>query len=219
MSDPLDLHKIEKKAYRTIYEDGLLDIDIAGIVASMSLLAFLPDMDASRWLRYGLFLTGMIASTLIYQLGKKFITEPRMGQVVFGRARQRRKATLAAILGGIVGVQALVVLGSIVLWNNPDLAGRLGLAALQPDRERLLVAVVGTLFVGPSMALVAYFNDFPRGYFIAVILSLGVFLLIWFRSAVLMLAAAALILIPGVVLFIRFLRKYPLPPAEVRHGN
>lgn len=219
MSTPLDLHQLEKKAFRTIYEDGLLDINIAGVVASMALLAFQPEEDPSRWLRYGIFSIGMIASVLIYQLGKKFITQPRMGQVVFGPARRRRKTTLAVILGAIVGLQTLIVLGSILLWSHPELAGRLGLAIAQPERERLLVSVVGALFVGPSMALMAYFSDFPRGYYIAVLLSLAVFLMIWFRSPVLMLAGAALILVPGVVLFIRFLRKYPLPPAEARHGE
>lgn len=217
MSTPLDLRKLEKKAFRTIYEDGLLDIDIAGTVASMSLLAFLPEEDPGRWLRYGIWLAGMLASVLIYQLGKKFITEPRMGQVVFGPLRKRRKATLAAILGVIVGLQVLVVLGSIVFWNNPALAARLGLAGAGPLGEKLMVSVIGALFVGPSMALVAYFSDFWRGYYIAVLLSLAVFLLIWFRSPAMMLVAAALIFIPGVVLFIRFLRKYPLPPHEARH--
>jgi hypothetical protein len=47
-------------------------------------------------------------------------------------------------------------------------------------------------------------------------LSLAVFMMIWFRSPVIMLVIAGLIFIPGMVLFIRFLRKYPLPPAEVR---
>ncbi|GAP13065.1 hypothetical protein LARV_00807 [Longilinea arvoryzae] len=219
MSTPLDLRKLEKKTFRTIYEDGLLDIDIAGVVASMALMAFLPEEDAGRWLRYGLFFGGMIASTLIYQLGKKFITGPRLGQVVFGPARKRRGATLAAILGVIIVIQALVVLGSVVFWNNPGLAQRLGLAVSQPQQGKLLVAVIGALFVGPSMTLMAYFNDFPRGYYIAVLLSLGVFLLIWFRSPLMMLAAAVLIFIPGVVLFIRFLRKYPLPIDKAPHGE
>lgn len=218
MSTPLDLRNLEKRTFRTLFEDGLLDINIAGVVASMALLAFPPEEDTGRWARYGLFMVGLLASTLIYQLGKKFITGPRMGQVVFGPARRRRKATLAAILGAIVGVQVLFVLGSIVLWNNPDLAARLGWTGT-PDRERLIVSMIGALFVGPSMALMAYFNDFTRGYYIAVLLSLGVFLLIWFHSSLMMMAAAALIFIPGVVLFVRFLRKYPLPPVEARHDD
>ena len=216
MAAPFDLRQIEKKAFRTTFEDGLLDINIAGIVASMALLDRMPEEDASRWLRYGLFLFGMIASALIYQLGKKFITQPRIGQVVFGAMRKRRTATLAGILGAIIAIQVLIVLGSILLLNNPGLAGQLGLNITQLDAERLLVSAIGALFVGPSMAIMAYFSDFSRGYYIAVLLSLAVFLMIWFRSPVTMFCAAALIFIPGVVLFIRFLRKHPLPPAGVQ---
>ena len=43
----------------------------------------------------------------------------------------------------------------------------------------LTVAIIGSLFVGPSMILMAYFNDFPRGYYIAIITALAVFLIIW----------------------------------------
>lgn len=216
MSAPFDLRQLEKKAFRTTYEDGLLDMDMGGIIASMSALAFLLEDDADRWVNFGLFFVGMLASTLLYQLGKKFITLPRMGQVVFGPARKRRAATLAGILGVIVALQVLIVLGSVLLWKYPGLAGWLGWSVDQPDTERLVVAVIGALFVGPSMTLMAYFTDFPRGYYIAVMLSLAVFMMIWFRSPVIMLVIAGLIFIPGMVLFIRFLRKYPLPPAEVR---
>lgn len=219
MSIPLDLRQIEKKVFRTTYEDGLWDVYVGGIVASMAMLAYLPEEDPSRFLRYGLFLLGIAASFLVFRLGKKLITEPRLGKVVFGSLRKRRKATLAAILGSIVGLQALIVLGTILLWNNPQWAESLGLAGSQPAFERLLIAVVGALFVGPSMTLVAYFNDFPRGYYIAVLMSLAVFMFIWFRSPLPLLVTAALIFIPGVVLFIRFLLKYPLPPAEAQHGG
>lgn len=219
MSDPLDLRQIEKKAFRTTWEDGLLDINFGGIVASFALLAILPAEDTFRFLRYVLFTVCAVGSMLIYQLGKKYITQPRIGQVTFGAMRKRRKAVLGVVLGGIVGLQVLIVLFSVLLMNNPGLAGQLGLPNAGQDFERLLVAVIGTLFVGPSLTLMAYFSDWSRGYYIAVLMSVAVFLLIWFDNYWFLMAAAALIIIPGVVLFIRFLRKYPLPPAEVPHGG
>jgi hypothetical protein len=42
----------------------------------------------------------------------------------------------------------------------------------------------------------------------------AVFAMIWFNQQVYLLIAAAMIIIPGVVLFVRFLRKHPRPPAE-----
>jgi hypothetical protein len=38
--------------------------------------------------------------------------------------------------------------------------------------------------------------------------------MIWFGQPVYLLIASALIIIPGVVLFVRFLRQHPRPPAE-----
>jgi len=217
MSTPFDLRQIEKKAYRTTFEDGLLDINIGGVLASFGLLNAIPEDGSSTILRIGLFLAALIISTLVYQLGKRYITEPRMGRVTFGPRRQRRKSTLAIVLGVIVGLQALVVLLSILLWNNPGLAAQLGITPSSPNNERLLVSVIAALFVGPPITLIAYFSDFQRGYFIAVLLSIVVFSMVWFDKMWLLLIAAVLVLIPGVILFIRFLRKYPNPPAEMPH--
>ena len=121
------------------------------------------------------------------------------------------------VMVGIVLLQLVILLGTIFLWQNPERAAVLGFSQTDPDLERLLVATIGALFVGPSMVLLAYFNEFMRGYYIAVILSVAVFSLIWFGEPVYLIIAGLLILIPGVVLFIRFLRNHPLPPAEVSY--
>ena len=77
--------------------------------------------------------------------------------------------------------------------------------------------MIGALFVGPGICLMAYYGDFPRGYYNAFVFSLGVFAMIWFQRPIYMIAAGLLVIIPGVVLFIQFLRKYPLLPREVSH--
>jgi len=217
MSNALDLKNIEKKAFRATHQDGLWDIYAGGVVLSMSVLAYSTASEAFPLLRFGLFLAGLGLSYLIFWGGKKYITAPRMGQVKFGPRRQRRKLTLVLVLAGIVLLQVILLFGTIFLWANPEWAARLGFSGSDPDRERLLVAVIGALFVGPSTALIAYFNDFPRGYYIAFIMSLAVFSLIWFGQPIYLIIAGLLIIIPGVALFVHFLREYPLPPAEVSH--
>ncbi len=218
MSETLDLKAIEKRAFRATHQDGLWDIYIGGVVLSMTLLAYSTDSEAFPFMRFGIYLLGLGASWLIFWAGKKFITAPRLGQVKFGPQRQRRKRTLATVLVGIVLLQAIIVAGTILLWANPAWATRLGIAGSDPDIERLLVATVGALFVGPSMVILAYFNDFSRGYYIAFLLSLAVFSLIWFSQPAYLIIAGLIIMIPGVVLFVRFLRQHPLPPAEARHA-
>ena len=214
MSTSLDLKNIEKRAFRSTHQDGLWDIYIGGIVLSMAVLAYSSGSEAFPLYRFGLYLVGMGVFYLLFWGGKKYLTTPRLGMVKFGPQRQRRKMTLAIILGAIVLLQALLFLGTVFLWRNPQWAASLGFDHTNPDRERLLVATIGALFVGPSMVLIAYFNEFVRGYYIAFILSLAVFSLIWFGQPVYLISAGLLIIIPGVILFIRFLRQHPLPPVE-----
>ncbi len=217
MVDTLDLKQLERKAFRATHQDGLWDIYIGGVAMSMAALAFSDDSDAFPLVRFGFFLAGLALSYLIYWGGKKYITTPRLGQVKFGPRRQRRKVTLAVILGGIVLLQLLILAGTVFLWRNPGWATRLGWSAADQNLERLIISIIGALFVGPSTALIAYFNDFLRGYYIAFILSLAVFSLVWFSQPIYLIIAGLLILVPGAVLFVRFLRQHPLPPAEASH--
>jgi hypothetical protein len=173
MKNTLDLKNLEKKAFRATHQDGLWDIYMGGVVMSMAILAYSEASEAFPLLRFSIFLFGLGASYLIFWAGKKYITTPRLGQVKFGPQRQNRKRTLAMVLAGMVFVQVVFLIGTIFLWRNPQWAASLGFGQTNPDLERLMVAVVGALFVGPSVALIAYFNDFTRGYYIAFIMSLG----------------------------------------------
>jgi hypothetical protein len=213
MSTQLNLKEIERKAFRSTYQDGLLDICISSVVGSMALLMFNVVRDDYPWLYLVLAFLGICAGQLVFWAGKKFVTLPRMGQVKFGEIRRKRKKTLALILAVVVLIQVGIVLLTAGAWAIPAWGDKL--QELFPDRNAtdLLVAAVGALFVGPSMMAVAYFTDFPRGYYIALVLALGVFMMIWFWQPLIQVGAAFLILIPGLVLFVRFLRQYPLIPA------
>jgi hypothetical protein len=213
-----DLKNLEKKAFRATHQDGLWDIYMGGVVMSMAILAYSEASKAFPLVRFSIFLLGLGAAYLIFWAGKKYITTPRLGQVKFGPQRQRRKRILVMVMSGMVFVQVVILIGTILLWRNPSWASSLGFGQTNPDLERLIVAVIGAMFVGPSIALIAYFNDFLRGYYIAFIVSLGVFSLIWFGEPLYLISAGLLIMIPGVVLFIRFLSEHPRPPAEVTHG-
>ena len=218
MTTSINLKEIERKAFSSAHQDGLWDIYIGGVVLSMSVLAYSDSDEAFPLPRFVLYLLGMGIFYLIFWGGKKYLTAPRLGQVKFGPQRQRRKLTLAIVLGGIVALQVILFFGTVLLWRNPTWAESLGFSSLAPDVERLLVAVIGALFVGPSMVLIAYFNNFLRGYYIAFLVSLAVFALIWFGQPVYLTAAALIIILPGIVLLVRFLRNHPLPHTEASHG-
>ena len=125
MTTQLNLKEIERKAFRSTYQDGLWDIYQGGIVLSFTAFAGAlsrPDQFDS-WQRFLIFVSGIALSYLAFWAGKKYITLPRIGQATFGPARQQRKRRLSTLLGGIVAIQSLVVLFSLAAWNIPALRG------------------------------------------------------------------------------------------------
>jgi hypothetical protein len=154
----------------------------------------------------------------LFWAAKKYITLPRMGQVHFGPTRQQKKKTLAIILGIIVLIQAFVV-GVIVFgWLNPVFGTKLLGSFGDYSLEHLAVAALGSFFVGPSMLVIAYLIDFPRGYYIAILMALAVFLMILINQPIYPVVIGALIIVPGLVLFIHFLKKYPIPQGDETNG-
>lgn len=213
MSNALDLKQIERRAFRSTYQDGLWDILLGGIVAVMAVTIYRPESGYSE--------VNIILMVLIYMIfyglfwaGKKYITLPRMGQVRFGPARQNRKKTLAVILGIIVALQAVFVGLTAAGWLNPVFGTKIFGPIENTNLERLVVAAVSAFFVGPSMLVIAYFNDFPRGYYIAILMAVAVFLMVLINQPIYPVVIGALIIVPGLVLFVRFLQKYPLPQRE-----
>ena len=217
MLNTIDLKQIERKAYRSTFEDGLMDMLLGAIIASTGIYMFRPDSGYSPINIIGMVLIFVVLQ-LLYQAGKKYITQPRMGQVRFGPARKHRRKTMAIILGVIVLVQAILVVLTSVGWLIPAICEKLFGSIDGYSSERLVVAALGSLFVGPPMLVMAYMTDFPRGYYIAVLMALAVFLMILTNQPIYSLVIGAIIILPGLVLFIRFLRKYPLPQGDQAHG-
>jgi len=161
-----------------------------------------------------MMLASFFVSYSLFWVGKKFITLPRMGQVVFGPARKMRKITLAIILGVVILFQVAIVLISVVGWLNQIWMMKVEIFLQLGGTQRLMVAAIGALFIGPSMILIAYFNEFLRGYYIAILMTLAVFLMILLNQPIYPVILGLAILLPGLVLFFRFLQKYPLHKEE-----
>lgn len=217
MSQEIDLKQIERKAFRSTYQDGLWDIYIGLVVIFMALYMYRPVDGYSAW-NIIIFLAGYGVVSLIFWGGKKFITLPRMGQVKFGPIRKKRGLYLAIALGIIVLINIGLVILTALGWANPEQAAQLNTFLLDRGWMDIAVALIGSMLVGVSMILVAFFNDFPRGYYIAVMASLAVFLMIWLNQPIYPILLGLMIVLPGIVLLIRFLSKYPLPQQAAFHG-
>lgn len=212
MSQNLDLKAIERKAFRSVHQDGLWDIYIGIIMLVCSLLLDIPDNEDFPLPTMLLSLVGLVIAFGIYHFGKRFVIVPRMGQVKFGPERQRRKMTLAWIMGAFVLVTLGLNLYTLYVWNASSLN-------LAPSLGRVVVSSIAALIAGISTMVISYFKEFTRGYYIALLMGLGFFFTLLLDTTIPMIVAGALILLPGLVIFIIFLRQHPLPPREASHDR
>jgi len=212
MNTQLDLNEIEKRAFRATHQDGLMDINLAFIVTGTGLMFSGLGRDEFPISRLILATVGILLGSLIFWVGKKYITVPRIGQARFGPARQQKGRRLVAILAVVVMLQVVMVLLPVLAWASPSFGATLNRWLPAGHAESLLVAGVAVLFAGPGMLVMFYFTDFLRGYYITGVFSLGIFLAIWLAQPYYLFLAAALIGLPGLVLFVRFLRRHPRVP-------
>jgi hypothetical protein len=182
----------------------------------MSIFIYRPEAGYSP-LNIIMAIIAMTVSFVLFSAGKKFITLPRMGQVQFGEQRKKRKRTMIIVGGALILIQVVLLAIQLAAWARPDVGASVNGFIQDRNAMDLLVASIGTLMVGLGMTVSAYFTDFPRGYFIAVMMSLAVFLMIYLNQPVYPIVIGLLIALPGLVLFIRFLQKYPLQHTGVSH--
>lgn len=216
MSTQLNLKEIERKAFRSTYQDGLWDMYLGLVVVCMSIFIYRP---ADGYSAMNIILSVLMITLAhgLFWAGKKYITQPRIGQVRFGAVRKQKKRTLAIILGVFVVIQIGLVGATAFGWANPKVGATLSDSINDRSSELLVVATIGALIVGTSMIVIAYFSDFPRGYYIAVMMSLGVFLMVYLNRPVYPIVIGGLIILPGLALFVNFMKTYPHHRADTSH--
>lgn len=219
MSTQIDLKEIERKAFRSTYQDGLWDIYYGVIVLCMSIFIYRP---ADGYSARNIILMVLMFSIAygLFWAGKKYITLPRMGQVRFGAVRKQKGRTLAIVLCLFILIQVGIVGLTNFGWANPEVSTELNNAINKPGSNLsglLIVATIASLMVGPSMIVIAYFRDFLRGYYIAIMMGLAVFLMIYLNQPVYSIIIGGLIILPGLVLLVRFLKAYPRQPMDMAY--
>jgi len=205
------LREIEKRAYRSTFQDGLYDIFFGGaflILASIPLLSYagIPTL-------FG-YMAGVIL-VLIVVLGKRHITIPRLGMVEFGSGRKSKRLWL------LLACAAFFFLASplIIMMPGNGLGGEMS--------QRVGLPIILALGVGPLLVATAYFLDYPRMYIYAAVLFAGMphsammyDFIGWPLNTVLSFGFPGLIILGyGLVLLSRFMAKYPIPSPEVNHAG
>jgi len=193
MNAPLNLKELERKAFRSFYQDGIWDIFFGLMMFAMYTFTFFNEFEnkALRVLSL-LFLEIFAVFFLIY--GKKLITVPRLGEVNFGK--QRKKKFVYIIVVNLISL--LVLAATAILQNSkPEL--------FSGAKGNLISSVGMGVWIAFITSVMAYFLDFDRLYIYALIYGSTFAAVLLLDLPILFLAAALLILIPGAVIFTRFM--------------
>jgi len=208
-----NLTEIEKKAYRSTFQDGLWDIFLGSQLLVLSICALLSNIGITEKLHMGVLIVLQVLIVLAFTIGKKRITIPRMGFVKFGPKRKRRitKSRIILLISVLAGVVVFLI-ASALIQGNP--AGRSKLLLFAP------VAWVANSIV--VFSLLAYYMDFTRLYLYGVLFALPVPFDVAIKqftnlnlSPVTFAVPGIAMLTFGIVLLVRFLHDYPAGIKEV----
>lgn len=196
LSNELSLKDIERKAYRSTFEDGIYDIQFGVLFLVFALISVLESINISRFIGY----TFLIIPLIIPWLGKRFITIPRMGSVEFRNERKLRKK-IAILIGAIALFLTIPLLIMIISENISGIIG-----------WKLIV-----IFAMPIFVIAVYSSDFPRLYIYAGLLIAGALISEFlydslgtpFNNLFSFGLPGIFITAIGIYLLIKFIRSYP----------
>jgi hypothetical protein len=196
MVERIDLKKIERKAYTSYHEDGLIDIFAGFFILGFGLVMWI--MLDMIWMGWMFFIVG----GSIYAAAKRVFTIPRIGFVKFPKQRvlaAQAALVVVGLLSFVLGIVAFVQVegGSTPLW--------------------LLFAIENyMLVIGVSVAAlfcVAGYTFRARRMYAYALLTLIMFVaghFLYFPLHYYVILQGSLILLIGLTMLIRFVRRYPL---------
>jgi hypothetical protein len=214
MSQSINLKELERKAFRSTFQDGLWDMYLGFLLLIMGMGPVLPALNKSVIWTLVILLMLSVLAWLAFWAGKKFITTPRMGLVRFGPQRKAKlKKTRAVLfLSALLGVITLVLRA---MWNI-EWAARIPVPAYIWAVQAIVVFGLGAYFLDVSRFYaygVLYAIPVPVGIVLLQNTGLPGFMFLPFG------VSGGILVIIGVVLFTRFLREYPVVPEEASYGN
>jgi hypothetical protein len=201
MNPQIDLKRVERRTFKTTFQDGLVDLYLgllllAGALGALSERAGLDEAwNPFVGVGYALLIT------IGFRIVRQFVILPRRGIVQFSPARRQRMNRLYWItLGGVLLIEAgLVIVGLTGIWHSP-----------------YVVHIAVSLIIVTVTGIYGYYAHFYRLYGYGLILLLAYVAKSWWddtltRQLVVWGVPAGVMIAVGGWLFVRFLRGYPLP--------
>ncbi|PXF61077.1 MAG: hypothetical protein C4B59_05820 [Candidatus Methanogaster sp.] len=208
MSATIDLSKIEKKAYRDSQQDGIMEL----VIGLFLVIMVVPQINLN-YVFLVLLLPPMF--TFIIERLRKRYSYPRIGYVKLHT--DPPKETAKGIFTYMIAVLVVVAIISFII--SGDMAGLERCVKWSP-------AFVGFTLVGAFHYMASKSGSVRFHLFAVVSATLGFILsMVDFDSEfnfgviIYLLIMGGLLVISGIVRFIRFLHMYPLPEKEVSDVN
>jgi len=206
MNTPVSLKTAEQKAFRTTLADGLWDIFIACFLLELAIAPLFSQSLGDFWSSF-IFLPFFGLVYLVIWLVRKHVVQPRIGTVKFGTVRQnklRRFTTIMLVLNILVFVAGLVV---ALVVNFQDRA-----------QFGWLIALFLGLFVLMGFSMAGTLLDTPRFYLYGLMFLAAPPIGEWLYQnhgfthhgyPVVFGFCAAVMILTGLVLFLRLLKNNP----------
>ena len=212
MDDKINLEKLEKKTWRVTFQDGFWDIYFGLIIMGMGLAPLGTYLGLQETIGVVLLVMSWnLVACVIFILGKRYISRPRIGFVKFGQTRKKRNKLLAVFLGINVGLTIIIFIFTLLGIFQLSLPGY------------MVMLVIGLLFITTPFSVIAYFIQLKRVYLYALLGGFGLFfselldtvLDTPFNDLLVFIPFGGMILAFGITILIQFLRKYRLTKKEV----
>jgi len=205
MSQNVDLKALEKKAWRSVFQDGLWDIFLGLLLMAFGLSRWLDTLALDEGMRMGIYIGAEVLAMLVLFVGKRFVTIPRMGRVKFGADRQKRRNIVRLLL-------FISVLVGLVMWflASSRISGEGGILS-----GRWFFPAIWVLNMLMVFGLGAYFLEYERLYVIGFLYAVVIPLNEVIKNAAkvdmalyLFLVAGLIVVVMGIFYLVRFVRDY-----------
>jgi len=211
MAENVDLKALDKKIFKTTNEDGIMDIYFGMLFMSMGIQALFRDILPGVMGYLGIYLILIAFAFTFFIIGKKKITAPRMGIVKLRVKMSPTKKKLVITLSINIVVSFIFFILTF-----------LGLFQVIQIDPIIFTLTIGLGIIALPISLLAYFAKTPRWYIIAIVVGLSLFLseILYpvfgspLDSFIAFSITGGSIIVMGLVVLSRFIKKYPLKNSE-----